>query len=165
MRKKLPLIITTLGLLAFLTGFVMVTDTAKPATTTTDLTKPVQPQTSLKQSSLTPIQKTGFGILLAGLGLSVFGYRQVQKQKRLTKTSSIIFDFTKADNGSQTLREVAVVSLILGSLLLPACGGSRATITVGEPMHPAKNYNCYVTVTDKNNSSVTIQTTWNFNVN
>lgn len=291
MCKKLPHIITTAGLLGLLTGSVMLIDTAKPLSFTTELPKPVQTQTSLRQSGFTPIQAMGFGIFLFGLGLSVFGYRQIQKQKRETKTNSITFDFTKGDTKNQTLHEVAVVSFVLGSLFFSACGGAgskggikitdgdnsftvkeneivsedgtkgykgdsdntnlqtiyegltfdniylidgadkkitsetvalnskfsivyegiknytlqngkaypkltmlmtgedgviineddllasyteglspddasvlRATFTVGEPMQPGKDYICYVTVTDKNNNSATIQTTWLFKV-
>jgi len=124
MRKKLPLIITTLGLLGFLTGVVMIMDGEKPLTTTSALPKSVQTQTSLNQSRQTSTDGMGIGLLLAGAGLGAFGYRQIQKRKQSIKANSITFDFSKGNTENQTLREVAVVSLVLGSLFFSACGGS-----------------------------------------
>ena len=124
MRKKLPLIITTLGLLGILTGFVMVMDAEKPLPTTSALPKSVQTQTSINQTGLASSNGMGIGLVLAGAALLVFGYRQIQKTKRSAKTNSITFDFSKGDTENQTLREVAVVSFVLGSLLFSACGGS-----------------------------------------
>jgi hypothetical protein len=105
MRRIFPYLITTLGLLGFLTGLAMITRKEKQLSVKSDPAITYQTTTALSRPVVNFNDAMGIGLLFSGAGLAAFGFHRLQKERRSTQLHSITFDFSKGGSDDQHLNE------------------------------------------------------------
>jgi len=105
MRRKLPYLMITLGLLGFLTGLAMTVKDEKRSPRMNGQNNPAQTTTALNRSGVRFNDGIGIGLLLGGAGLAAFGFHRMQKERRSAQVHSITFDFSKGGSDDQHLNE------------------------------------------------------------